>query len=109
MFSNCSNRLKSSSLSSDCPKSGHSSNTYDNYNSNNGDYNIVPISKQNSMELTISIDKKIYAPGEIVNITIINAGNQQLSFLGPDTNMKIRNLNTRVKLTYLPPCQESWY
>lgn len=99
VFSNCSNRLKSSSLSSDCPKSRHSSNTY-NYNSNNGAYNLVPISKQNSMELTISTDKKIYAAGEIVNITIINAGNQPLSFSGPDTNMKIRNLNT--SQTYSP-------
>ncbi len=100
VFSNCSNKLKSSSLSSDCPKSRQTSNTYDNYNRYNDPYNLVPISKQNSLGLSISTNKKAFASGEIINITIINTGNQPLSVSGPDTNLKIRNLNT--DQTYSP-------
>lgn len=85
-------------MSSDCPKYRQTSNTYDNYNRYNDPYNLVPISKQNSLGL--STNKKAFAPGEIINITIINTGNQPLSFSGPDTNLKIRNLNT--DQTYSP-------
>jgi hypothetical protein len=47
-------------------------------------------------------------PSEIINTTIFNTDNQQLSFLRPDTNLKIRNPNA--DQTYSPTSMlVSWY
>ena len=42
-------------------------------------------------QITVTTDKQIYEPGEIVNITIKNVGTQPIHFSGVDSDIKITN------------------